>query len=117
VLWFSVWTVLVVATIVGAVVLALSLWRKGKALLRQLEETGRVLDVLQTRVDELDAARQPEPSFRPALLAPPARPQHRAPRRTPPTAARGRVPPLARDRRLTRANSRVGVGACSPNLT
>ncbi len=68
-LWFSVWTVLVVATIVGAVLLALSLWRKGKALLRQLEETGRVLDLLQTRVDELDAARPPAPSFRPALLA------------------------------------------------
>jgi hypothetical protein len=69
VIWFAVWTVLVLATIAGAVLLGLRLWRSGKALLKQLEATGEVMDRLQTRVEELEAARGPEPVFTPSLLA------------------------------------------------
>ncbi|WP_420115100.1 hypothetical protein [Pseudactinotalea sp.] len=68
-IWFAVWTVLVLGTIAGAVLLGLRLWRSGKALLAQLSETGRVMDQLQTRIEELEAARGPEPVFTPSLLA------------------------------------------------
>lgn len=68
-LWFAVWTVLVLGTIAGAVLLGLRLWRSGKELLAQLSETSRVMDHLQTRIDELEAARGPESTPRPALLA------------------------------------------------
>lgn len=68
-IWFAVWTVLVLATIAGAVLLGLRLWRSGKALLTQLETTGQVMDRLQTRIEELEAVRGPEPTFTPSLLA------------------------------------------------
>lgn len=70
-IWFAVWAVLVLATIAGAVLLGLRLWRSGKALLAQLSETGRVMDQLQTRIEELEAARGPDPVFTPSLLATP----------------------------------------------
>lgn len=68
-IWFAVWTVLVLGTIAGAVLLGLRLWRSGKALLAQLSATGRVMDQLQTRIEELEAAHGPEPVFTPSLLA------------------------------------------------
>lgn len=67
--WFAVWTVLVLGTLIGAVLLGRRLWRQGKALLAQLSETGRVMDQLQTRIEDLEAARGSEPTFTPSLLA------------------------------------------------
>lgn len=56
-IWFAVWTTLVLATLAGAALLGQRLWRSGKALLAQLHETGEVLDRLQDRIDELERAR------------------------------------------------------------
>jgi hypothetical protein len=58
VIWFSVWATLVVATLVGAALLGLSLWRKGKALLAQLQETNQVMEQLQSKIEALEAARE-----------------------------------------------------------
>jgi biopolymer transport protein ExbB/TolQ len=74
--WFTVWAVLVLGTIVGAVLLGLRLWRQGKAVLAQLQETEQVMQRLQTRIEELEAARGPEPAFTPALLATEEQRQH-----------------------------------------
>lgn len=68
-LWFAVWSTLVLGTLVGAAVLGRSLWRKGKALMAELETASATLDTLQARVDELEAARGPEPQLLPSLLA------------------------------------------------
>lgn len=68
-LWFAVWTTLVLATLAGAVWLGLRLWRSGKALLAQLAETSAALDQLQDRIDALEAANPPEPVPVPSLLA------------------------------------------------
>jgi hypothetical protein len=58
VLWFTVWTVLVLATLAGAFWLGRDLWRKGKALLAEVERAGRVAGELAVRADELAAAAQ-----------------------------------------------------------
>lgn len=68
-IWFVVWAVLVLGTLAGALLLGLRLWRQGKALLAQLSQTGEVMDQLQARIEELEAARGPEPTFTPSLLA------------------------------------------------
>lgn len=68
-LWFAVWTTLVLATLVGAFLLGRRLWRSVKALMAQLRETSDVLEQLQVRIEELEALRGPEPVFRPTLLA------------------------------------------------
>ena len=68
-IWFAVWAVLVIGTVAGAALLGLRLWRSGKALLRQLNETAEVMDRLQARIEELEAARGPEPVFTASLLA------------------------------------------------
>lgn len=68
-LWFAVWTTLVLATLVGAVLLGLRLWRSAKALLAQLHETSAVIDQLQARIDALEAAQAPEQEPTPSLLA------------------------------------------------
>jgi hypothetical protein len=69
VLWFAVWTTLVVATLAGAALLGITLWRKAKALMAQLEATNDVLAQLQDRVAELEAL-QPQPAaFEPGFLA------------------------------------------------
>lgn len=68
-IWFAVWTTLVLATLAGAFVLGRRLWRSGKALLAQLKETSAVLDQLQVRVAELEAMRGPEQVFLPTLMA------------------------------------------------
>jgi hypothetical protein len=58
VLWFTVWTVLVLATLAGAFWLGRDLWRKGKALLAELERAGQAVGALAERADELTAAAQ-----------------------------------------------------------
>jgi hypothetical protein len=56
VLWFTVWTVLVLATLAGAFWLGRDLWRKGRALLAELERAGEVVGELADRADALAAA-------------------------------------------------------------
>jgi len=69
VLWFAIWTTLVLVTLAGASLLGLSLWRKGKALMAQMKLTEEVVAQLQDRVAELDS-RQPQPAaFEPAFVA------------------------------------------------
>lgn len=68
-LWFAVWTTLVLGTLVGAALLGRNLWRKGKALLAELETASATLDTLQARVDELEATHAPEQRFVPSLLS------------------------------------------------
>ncbi len=62
-LWFSVWSVLVVGTLVGAFFLGRHLFRAGKALLEALEELTGHLDLLAERTEELAATvgTSPEP--------------------------------------------------------
>lgn len=55
-LWFSVWTVLVLATLGGAFLLGRSLWRSTVALGRELSRAADVTAQLAERVDELQAA-------------------------------------------------------------
>lgn len=54
-LWFSVWFVLVVGTLVGAFFLGRHLFRAGKALLEALEGLTAQLDLLTSRAAELAA--------------------------------------------------------------
>lgn len=63
-MWFWVWTVLVVGTLVGAFFLGRDLWRRAKALGRELARASEVLDRLQARADELtaQAAREAVPT-------------------------------------------------------
>lgn len=82
-LWFAVWTTLVLATLVGAALLGLSLWRKAKALMAQMRESTEALEQLQGRVAELEALRTDDEPFTPAVVAAPAeRAQWRDVRRT-----------------------------------
>ena len=55
-MWFTVWSVLVVGTLVGAFFLGRDLWRKAKALLRQVSEASVVMDRFAQRTDETTAA-------------------------------------------------------------
>ena len=60
-LWFTVWTVLVLATLAGAFLLGRDLWRQGRALLAELERAGDVVGRLAERAEELQAAAQAQP--------------------------------------------------------
>ncbi|KRD45136.1 hypothetical protein ASE38_14200 [Cellulomonas sp. Root930] len=55
-LWFTVWTVLVLATLGGAFLLGRRLWRSAVALGRELSRAAEVAAQLADRVDELQAA-------------------------------------------------------------
>ena len=55
-LWFSVWTVLVLATLGGAFLLGRSLWRSSVALLHELSRAADVTAQLAERIDELQEA-------------------------------------------------------------
>ena len=55
-LWFSVWTVLVLATLGGAFLLGRNLWRSTVALAHELSRAADVAAQLAERVDELQAA-------------------------------------------------------------
>lgn len=56
-LWGTVWTLLVVGTLVGAFYLGRDVLRRGGRLLAALEEAGLVLEELDAKVTELDATR------------------------------------------------------------
>jgi hypothetical protein len=69
VLWFAVWTTLVVATLVGAVLLGRWLWQRVKALMAQLKESSRVAEQLEAKVAELNELRGPDAPVVPTLIA------------------------------------------------
>lgn len=52
-LWFSVWAVLVVGTLVGAWFLLRSLWRSARALMDELGRASQVLAELADKAEEL----------------------------------------------------------------
>lgn len=73
VLWFSVWTVLVLATLGGAFLLGRRLWRSGVALAKELGRAAEVAEQLAVRVDELQAAAAAlRPDTGPTVFAEPA---------------------------------------------
>ncbi len=61
VLWFTVWTVLVLATLAGALWLGRDLWRTGKALVAELERAAGLVEALGERADALAAAAAADP--------------------------------------------------------
>lgn len=54
-LWFTVWTLLVLGTLAGAFFLVRGVYRSAKGLLRELERAATVTEQLAQRVDELAA--------------------------------------------------------------
>ncbi|MCV2394613.1 hypothetical protein OEB99_09870 [Actinotalea sp. M2MS4P-6] len=52
-LWFTVWTVLVVGTVVGGFFLGRRLFRSGRALMTELERAQEVAERLEARTAEL----------------------------------------------------------------
>lgn len=58
-LWFTVWTLLVLATLGGAFFLGRDLWRKGKALLAELARAGELAGAAADRAEQAAAAAQP----------------------------------------------------------
>ena len=60
-LWFTLWSVLVLATLGGAFLLGRSLWRTVRALGGELRRTGDELAAMSERVDRLTAAAAAEP--------------------------------------------------------
>ncbi|MDM8083880.1 hypothetical protein QUV83_03750 [Cellulomonas cellasea] len=75
-LWFLVWTALILGALVGAFLLGRDLWRKGLALLRELGRAAEALSVLAERVEELSDAAAELSAVRPQLLDDPG--EHRA---------------------------------------
>lgn len=55
-LWFTVWALLVVATLVGAGLLVRRVYRSGRALLSELTRAAEVFAEVTRRADELAAA-------------------------------------------------------------
>lgn len=70
-LWFSVWFVLVVGTLLGAALLARRLWRSAKELLRELEKASALLDRLDRLQEEARRLFPPPVPPRPAVEATP----------------------------------------------
>lgn len=69
-LWFTVWTVLVLATLAGAFLVGRRVWRSGVALAHELGRAGDVAAQLSQRAAELeDQARAAHVAQRPALGA------------------------------------------------
>src|SRR5690625_8036106 len=52
--WFAVWTVLVLGAVACAVLLALHLWRHFKALMAQVSRSSQVFEHLEATMAELD---------------------------------------------------------------
>lgn len=93
-LWFVVWTVLVLATLAGAFWLGRRLWRSLVALGAELARAGEVATLLADRTAELEeVARARQGEVRPALG-------------TDPDALRVRVEELRAVRRTQRARRR-----------
>ena len=68
-MWFWVWTLLVVGTLVGAFFLARRLWRSVKGLGRELSRASQVAADLSARADELSRAlEEAQPSTAPTLF-------------------------------------------------
>ncbi|MCL3862802.1 hypothetical protein [Actinotalea sp. K2] len=70
-LWFTVWSVLVVGTLVGAFFLGRSLYRSGRELLRELERAAEVFEVATDRVEELTALAEARGALAPVDLSDP----------------------------------------------
>ncbi|WP_372595238.1 hypothetical protein [Actinotalea sp.] len=60
-LWFWVWTLLVVGTLVGAFFLGRRLYRSGRALVEEAGRAAELASVLSERVTELEAVEQQHP--------------------------------------------------------
>jgi hypothetical protein len=60
--WFTVWTLLVLGTLGGAFLLGRDLWRKGGVLLAEVERAGGVAGKIADRADVLAAAAPPRPT-------------------------------------------------------
>ncbi|MBX9247162.1 hypothetical protein ICW40_20425, partial [Actinotalea ferrariae] len=60
-LWFSVWTLLVVGTLVGAFFLLRRLYRSGKALVVELGRASDVLAQVAERAEQLEGLTTPAP--------------------------------------------------------
>lgn len=67
-LWFWVWTLLIIGTLVGAFFLGRHVFRSGKALLAEVGRAGEQLGALGQRVSELEAS-APQHPVRPVDLA------------------------------------------------
>ncbi|MFD4991995.1 hypothetical protein ACFWH7_09380 [Cellulosimicrobium cellulans] len=68
-MWFWIWTLLVVGTLVGAFFLARRLWRSMKGLGRELSRASQVAADLSARADELSRAlEEAQPSTAPTLF-------------------------------------------------
>ena len=104
-LWFTVWTVLVLATLAGALWLGRDLWRKGKALLAELERAADVVGALAERADALTAAAGPDPLSHDVLGDPD---EHRA--RLAGLRARSGRRRAPKSSRMTRTIRRISIG-------
>lgn len=72
-MWFTIWSVLVVGTLVGAFFLGRDLWRKARALFAQMSQSAVVMDRFAQRTDEVTAALAASaPSTAPTLFDDPA---------------------------------------------
>ncbi|NTW38458.1 MAG: hypothetical protein HGA44_00995 [Cellulomonadaceae bacterium] len=71
-LWFTVWTVLVLATLVGAFFLGRHLYRSGRALAAAVARASDVMAELAERTSELTEAAQDAVHLAPVELADPA---------------------------------------------
>lgn len=87
-LWFTVWTVLVVGTLVGAFFLGRYLYRSGRALLAELGRAADVVAAVAERAEELGEAAQARAALAPVSLTDPE-----------PARARRAVAAIATERR------------------
>lgn len=87
-LWFTVWTVLVVGTLVGAFFLGRYLYRSGRALLAELGRAADVVAAVAERAEELGEAAQARAALAPVNLTDPE-----------PARARRAVATIATERR------------------
>ena len=78
VLWFTVWTVLVLATLAGAFWLGRSLWRKTRALMAELRRAADVVGALAERADALAAQAAADPPHHDLLSDPDVHREHLA---------------------------------------
>lgn len=78
-IWWLLWTVLVLATLVGAFFLGRDLWRKGRALLAELDRAAQVMGELADATGRLaEEAREAERAALAAAQAVPTREAARA---------------------------------------
>lgn len=68
-LWFLVWTLLVLGTLAGAFLLGRRLWRSSVATGRELARAAEVLGELEATAARLEAAAQARPPVRATVFA------------------------------------------------